>query len=152
MSASPFAETVLDPEPDAAVATLVSARADGPGEGEERLTAAVAAYPLFLEGWAQLSAWALADRRPVEAYAYARVGYHRGLDRVRAAGWRGSGPVPYRYPENRGFLRSVLGLMEAAAVIGEQPEAQRCRDFLLQLDPDDGLGVADRSFGVLPMA
>jgi hypothetical protein len=74
----------------------------------------------------------------VEAYACFRVGYHRGLDRLRQSGWRGSGYVRWRHPTNRGFLRSLDGLGRTAGRIGEAEEEARCADFLLQLDPDWG--------------
>ena len=77
---------------------------------------------------------------PVEAYAYFRVGYHRGLDTLRAAGWKGSGYVRWSEETNRGFLRSLLGLHRAAAAIGEIDEQERCAQFLMQLDPS---GVPD---------
>ncbi len=64
------------------------------------------------------------------------MGYHRGLDRIRRAGWRGSGRVPWEHDGNRGFLRSLHGLQLAAAAIGEQDEAERCRTFLAELAPD----------------
>lgn len=67
----------------------------------------------------------------VAAYAYARTGYHRGLDALRRAGWRGQGPIPAAHQPNQGFLRALLALAEAAAAIGEQDEADRCRQFLL---------------------
>ena len=75
-------------------------------------------------------------RDDVEAYAYFRVGYHRGLDRLRQSGWRGSGYVRWRHETNRGFLRALDGLRSAAEAIGEPDEAQRCAEFLRQLDPD----------------
>jgi hypothetical protein len=71
----------------------------------------------------------------VESYAYARVGYHRGLDALRAAGWRGSGYVRWEHESNRGFLRSLDALRAAAEAIGETAEAERCEVFLHQLDP-----------------
>ena len=43
----------------------------------------------------------------IEAYAYARTGYHRGLDALRRNGWKGFGPVPWSHEPNRGFLRCV---------------------------------------------
>jgi hypothetical protein len=64
------------------------------------------------------------------------VGYHRGLDRLRASGWRGSGYVRWRHPQNRGFLRALDGLRIDAEAIGEADEAERCALFLRQLDPD----------------
>ena len=63
-------------------------------------------------------------------------GYHRGLDALRAAGWRGSGYVRWRHESNRGFLRSLHALEQAADAIGEVDEAQRCALFLRQLDPE----------------
>jgi hypothetical protein len=99
--------------------------------------AAVAArWPECLAAWAALGEQALASGAAVEAYAYFRVGYHRGLDRIRRAGWRGSGRVPWAHPGNRGFLRSLKGLGMAAAEIGEAPEAERCGEFFAQLAPD----------------
>ena len=81
-------------------------------------------------------------RDDVEAYAYARVGYHRGLDALRAAGWRGSGYVRWEHESNRGFLRSLDALRAAAAGIGETAEEERCATFLRQLDPSRGSGPA----------
>ena len=72
----------------------------------------------------------------MEAYAFFRVGYHRGLDRIRQAGWRGSGKVPWSAEGNRGFLCSLTGLARAAGDIGEADEATRCSDFFAQLAPD----------------
>ena len=71
----------------------------------------------------------------MERYAAYRVGYHRGLDALRANGWRGSGYVRWAEPTNRGFLRALQGLSAMAAEIGEEDEAERCATFLLQLDP-----------------
>jgi Protein of unknown function (DUF3151) len=93
-------------------------------------------FPECLAAWAALGESALADGREVEAYAYFRVGYHRGLDRIRKAGWRGSGWVPWAHEGNRGFLRSLRGLAAAADAIGESDEAERCTSFLSQIAPD----------------
>jgi hypothetical protein len=92
----------------------------------------VASAPRYLDGWAELGDL---GRDTIERYAAYRVGYHRGLDTLRANGWRGSGYVRWSEPTNRGFLRSLRGLGEMAAEIGEADEAERCRTFLLQLDP-----------------
>jgi Protein of unknown function (DUF3151) len=78
----------------------------------------------------------LADGRAVEAYAYARTGYHRGLDALRRAGWKGTGPVPWSHDPNRGFLRAVHALGQAAAAIGEHDEVTRCAQLLADCDPD----------------
>jgi hypothetical protein len=75
----------------------------------------------------------------VESYAYARVGYHRGLDALRRHGWKGHGPVPWAHRPNQGFLRSLFALGRAAAAIGETEEAHRCRAFLDECDA----GAAD---------
>ncbi len=70
------------------------------------------------------------SRGAVTAYAYARTGYHRGLDALRRAGWRGQGPIPADHVPNQGFLRALLALAECAAYIGEVDEAERCEAFL----------------------
>ncbi|MFV0251910.1 MAG: DUF3151 domain-containing protein [Beutenbergiaceae bacterium] len=85
--------------------------------------------------WALLARQALAQADPVAAYAFARTGYHRGLDALRRAGWRGAGPVPASHVPNRGVLLSVLALADAAAQIGEDDEADRCRQLLAECDP-----------------
>ncbi len=80
--------------------------------------------------WALLAERALGGGAEVEAYAYARTGYHRGLDALRRNGWRGHGPVPWAHRPNRGFLRAVAALAAAAEQIGESDEAHRCRELL----------------------
>jgi hypothetical protein len=117
-------------EPAGSVEAL--AGADSP----EAIASVAARYPECLAAWATLGEAALGDGRSVEAYAYFRVGYHRGLDRIRRAGWRGSGRVPWAHEPNRGFLRSLKGLGSAAAAIGEVSEATRCAEFLAQLASD----------------
>ncbi|WP_432488582.1 DUF3151 domain-containing protein [Kineococcus sp. SYSU DK018] len=94
-----------------------------------------AAHPAASLPWALLAERALDDGQPVSAYAFARTGYHRGLDALRRAGWRGHGPVPWSHGPNRGFLRALAALQRAAEAIGETPEATRCRDFLHDCDP-----------------
>jgi len=128
-------ETVIDPEPSELLAELDAALA-APVEGDARRQAVsqvVARHPRFLDAWARLGEL---GRDPVERYADFRVGYHRGLDRLRQSGWRGSGYVRWRHPSNRGFLRALDGLRAAAADIGETDEEERCDLFLRQLDPD----------------
>ena len=125
-------ETVLDPEPAEAL-TALEAALGGTDEGRrDAVSAVVARWPRFLDGWARLGELARDD---VEAYACFRVGYHRGLDRLRQSGWRGSGYVRWDHETNRGFLRALDGLGRQAAVIGEADEAERCALFLAQLDP-----------------
>lgn len=126
-------ETVLPPEPAEALAALEEALAAPADRRREAVAAVVERWPRFLDGWARLGQLA---RDEVEAYACFRVGYHRGLDTLRQNGWRGSGYVRWRNETNRGFLRALDGLREAAGAIGESDEEQRCAMFLRQLDPD----------------
>jgi Protein of unknown function (DUF3151) len=91
---------------------------------------AAAAFPAYCAAWAALAERALDSGDQVAAYAYARTGYHRGLDQLRKAGWKGYGPIPWEHEPNRGFLRSLHLLGAAAAAIGEGDEAARCREFL----------------------
>lgn len=98
--------------------------------------AVAAAHPASCAAWATLAESALAAGRSVEGYAYARTGYHRGLDALRRAGWKGNGPVPWSHEPNRGFLRALHALAQAAGAIGEQDEAARCAQFLANCDPD----------------
>jgi Protein of unknown function (DUF3151) len=97
--------------------------------------AVAAAYPACLAAWAALADAAMARGEPVMSYAFARTGYHRGLDQLRRAGWRGNGPVPWEHEPNRGFLRSLHALGRSAAALGEQDEAGRCRAFLADCSP-----------------
>lgn len=85
--------------------------------------------------WAMMAEDAWKEGRTVDSYAYARVGYHRGLDALRRSGWRGAGPVPYSHEPNRGFLRALYALGRAAAGIGESEEVQRIQKFLNDSDP-----------------
>jgi hypothetical protein len=103
--------------------------------GGEDATAVAARYPAASLGWAVLADDAFAAGRVVESYAYARVGYHRGLDALRRNGWKGHGPVPWSHEPNRGFLRCLHALGRAAASIGESDEAERCSAFLRDSDP-----------------
>jgi len=96
---------------------------------------AAARFPSYSAAWAALAGRALAKGEPVTAYAFARTGYHRGLDQLRRAGWRGFGPVPWDHEPNRGFLTSLHMLSLAAAAIGEGDEAARCREFLAEASP-----------------
>jgi hypothetical protein len=98
-------------------------------------TEVAAAYPPSSDAWATLAEAALAAGEPVSAYAYARTGYHRGLDALRRSGWKGTGPIPWSHQPNRGFLRALNALGQAAAAIGEDDEAQRCAAFLRDSDP-----------------
>lgn len=125
-------------------------RLPGDSEAEAALAAGenpaivAAAHPSASVAWATLAEEALADDRAVTAYAYARTGYHRGLDQLRRNGWKGFGPVPYAHEANRGFLRCVAALAKAADTIGETPEYARCLDLLEDCDPEarPALGLA----------
>ncbi len=87
--------------------------------------------------WATLADEAkAAGADDLTVYAYARVGYHRSLDRLRRNGWKGHGPVPWDHEPNRGFLRALALLAQAASAIGETAEAQRCSTFLRDSSPE----------------
>ena len=133
LSGSAPPETILGFEEPAADAALAEALAQTtPEQRRDAVSAVVADWPRHLECWARLGDL---GRDPMEAYAAYRVGYHRGLDRLRQSGWRGSGYVRWEHPTNRGFLRALAGLARVADQIGEVDEAERCALFLRQLDP-----------------
>jgi hypothetical protein len=126
-------ETVLDPEPADALAALDAALATPIEQRRDAVAAVCARWPRFLDAWARLGEL---GRDDIERYAYFRVGYHRGLDRLRQSGWRGSGYVRWAHEPNRGFLRALDGLRASAEAIGEIDEAARCAEFLQQLAPE----------------
>ncbi|TCP54150.1 uncharacterized protein DUF3151 [Tamaricihabitans halophyticus] len=95
----------------------------------------VTKHPDFSAGWATLAEVALAAGEYVAAYAYARTGYHRGLDQLRRAGWKGHGPVPWAHEPNQGVLRAIGALAKAARAIGESAEFDRCVQLLNDSDP-----------------
>ena len=105
-------------------------------------TAVAAAHPACLAAWASLSDRAMARDEAVASYAYARTGYHRGLDQLRRAGWKGHGPVPWEHEPNRGFLRALYMLGASAAAIGEDDEAERCAQFLRDSSPTAAAALA----------
>ena len=113
-----------DPEVDAALAA---------GDLPEDVARKFPASPL---AWALLAEEAADEGREVEAYAFARVGYHRGLDALRKSGWRGAGPVPWSHEPNRGVLRALYALRRGAAAIGETDEVDRLTEFLNGADPE----------------
>jgi len=112
--------TYLPDEPEARV--LLDAGTD-PADVAAR-------FPANSAAWAALADAAFGAGRAVESYAYARTGYHRGLDALRRNGWKGHGPIPWEHEPNRGFLRALHALGRAATAIGESEEAQRCAQFL----------------------
>jgi len=123
---------LLGPEP-----TLLPGDIDAEAEllAGNNPAAVAAAHPSASVAWAALAEGALAGDQAVTAYAYARTGYHRGLDQLRRHGWKGFGAVPYSHEPNRGFLRCVAALARAAKAIGETDEYQRCADLLDDCDP-----------------
>ncbi|GAA2666741.1 MULTISPECIES: DUF3151 domain-containing protein [Actinosynnema] len=125
-------ENLLGPEP-----TLLPERPEAQAAVDSGIAPVevVRAYPDLSEAWALLAETALDDDDPVAAYAYARTGYHRGLDQLRRAGWKGFGPVPFAHRPNQGFLRSLAALSRAAGGIGEVAEQDRCAKFLADSDP-----------------
>ena len=130
---------LMEPEP-----TLLPAEpevTESLAAGEEPVDLA-AEHPTSSLVWALLGEEALDQGYTVEGYAYARVGYHRGLDSLRKAGWRGSGPVPWSHEPNRGFLRALAALGQAAAAIGETDEVVRIQKFLNDCDPQAAEEIA----------
>jgi hypothetical protein len=126
----------LLPEPTATLLPPNESAATALAEAKPGREAEVAArFPSSSAAWAVLARQALDAGQAVTAYAYARTGYHRGLDQLRRAGWRGSGPVPWSHEPNQGFLRSLHLLGLAADAIGEADEAARCAQFLRDCDP-----------------
>ncbi len=126
-------ETVLPLEDTEAIESLNEALKETTDSSRrEALSEVAIRWPKNLLVWACLGDL---GRDQIEAYAAYRVGYHRGLDRLRQSGWKGSGLVLWKRDENLGFLRSLEGLARTAAAIGENDEAERCALFLKQLDP-----------------
>jgi hypothetical protein len=119
-------ETLLPAEPEVTAAL----DADAP------VASVVVSHPSSSLAWALLADEAWARGATLESYAYARVGYHRGLDALRKAGWRGVGPVPWSHEPNRGVLRALFALRRAAEAIEEPGEAERLTDFLDASDPE----------------
>ena len=122
----PAVDNAMQAELDAALASPERDRRDA-------VARVVAHHPRYLAAWAALGDVA---RDPIESYMAYRVGYHRGLDALRANGWKGSGYVRWSAKTNHGFLNCLDGLARTAAVIGETDEATRCSQFLLQCDPN----------------
>jgi len=123
---------LLGPDP---VLLPADAEAEAELAAGEKAAIVAAAHPSASIAWAELAEEALSDDKAITAYAYARTGYHRGLDKLRRNGWKGFGPVPYAHEPNRGFLRCVAALARAADAIGETDEQARCLDLLDDCDP-----------------
>lgn len=103
------------------------------GEDPQRVAAN---NPTCPTAWAAAADEAWKKGEVLASYAFARVGYHRGLDALRGAGWRGAGPVPASHEPNRGFLLALAHLRRAAKEIGEIAEVHRLSDFLAECDPE----------------
>ena len=106
------------------------------------LASVAARHPAASAPWALLADRAFASGDVIGSYAYARTGYHRGLDALRRNGWKGFGPVPWSHQPNQGFLRALHALGRAADSIGETEEAQRCATFLDDCDPTAAAALA----------
>lgn len=128
-----------DAEAAGALEAAAGGGADGGGAGAggdiKGIKDVAGRFPAYSAAWAVLAERAYEQGDAVTAYAYARTGYHRGLDQLRRAGWRGTGPVPWEHAPNRGFLRSLHMLGKAAEAIGEHDEAVRCAEFLSDSSP-----------------
>jgi hypothetical protein len=116
--------TLLPPDPAEAALSIGTSAAE-----------AAASYPASSLAWAVLAEERLNEGDTLTGYAFARVGYHRGLDALRRSGWKGYGPVPWSHTPNQGFLRCLAALSLAAGLIGESDEAARCQEFLVDADP-----------------
>jgi len=124
-------ENLLGPEPTRLAPEPQVSDALEQGEPIERVVRANPDSPL---AWALLADEADRAGNELEAYAFARVGYHRGLDALRKAGWRGAGPIPWSHEPNRGVLRALYALRRAAERIGETNEVERLTEFLQGAD------------------
>ena len=120
-------ETRLPEEPE------VVAALEGATTANE-VSAVVMEHPASPLAWATLAAVTFDSAHPITSYAYARVGYHRGLDALRKAGWRGAGPIPWDHEPNRGVLRALYQLRKSAEAIGETAEVVRLTEFLRDAD------------------
>ncbi|MCQ4611596.1 MULTISPECIES: DUF3151 domain-containing protein [unclassified Corynebacterium] len=110
---------------------------EDPATGCDLLADATAvAHPDSPAVWAARAERELADGDTIVAYAYARTGYHRSLDRLRANGWKGWGPVPASHEANVPVLKAIAMLALASKAIGDDAEYDRCRQMLSDADPD----------------
>ena len=122
--AAPVGRTELPADP--ALADLLAT-------DDDRFLDVVARHPDSSLVWALLAEASMRARTQqgdITAYAFARTGYHRGLDALRRNGWKGSGQIPWEHEPNRGFLRALWALSVAAGRIGEVEEQERCAQFL----------------------
>ncbi|MBG6214426.1 MAG: DUF3151 domain-containing protein [Cryobacterium sp.] len=119
-------ETLLPAEPEVLEALRRTVRSE--------IAGVVRVHPTSSLAWAELADATHAEGRILESYAYARVGYHRGLDALRKAGWSGHGPIPWHHEPNRGVLRALFALRRSAEEIGEPDEVSRLTAFLTDAD------------------
>lgn len=137
---------ILPPDPaDSAQQVAAASAAFQAGQSSaaayrSQLSAVASQHPTCLSAWASLGELALPDD-VIGAYAFFRVGYHRGLDRARGHGWRGTQPLPWTAETNRGFLRCLYGLLQAASAMGETAEITRIRQFLQEMEPTNHFGL-----------
>ncbi|WP_267207610.1 DUF3151 domain-containing protein [Corynebacterium sp. Marseille-P8863] len=109
---------------------------DDPAKGKDPLARETAlAHPDSPAVWAARAEKELDGGDELIAYAYARTGYHRSLDRLRANGWKGWGPVPASHEANVPVLKSIAMLALASKAIGDDAEYDRCRQMLSDADP-----------------
>jgi hypothetical protein len=134
-------ENLLPEPPPTELPEDPGARALAAGEDPSQVAAD---HPTSSLAWAELADRAYAGGEVVASYAYARTGYHRGLDALRRNGWKGHGPVPWEHEPNRGFLRALHALWRAADHIGETEEADRCGTFLRDSSPAAAETLAGR--------
>ena len=130
MAAASGAPTRLPDDP--AVDALID-------RGREAFYQVLRENPSSSLAWAILAEGSLlsgSEAADIAAYAYARTGYHRGLDTLRRSGWKGAGLIPWDHEPNQGFLRCLWALTLAAERIGDDDEATRCAQFLRDSSED----------------
>ena len=127
-------ETVLPPE-DPEITNLLEAAIliEDISTRRGALNQVAEMYPTSINVWKTIAAY---GRDTMESYAACRVGYHRGLDALRKNGWRGSGYVRWAHPSNQAFLECLSGLQVISEKIEDFEESERCKLFLLQLEPE----------------
>ena len=109
---------------------------DDPAKGKDLLDRETALAPPDSPAvWAARAEAELDSGDVLVAYAYARTGYHRSLDRLRANGWKGWGPVPASHEANRPVLKAIAMLALTSKAIGDDAEYDRCRQMLSDADP-----------------
>ena len=125
-------ENLLGGPPPTLLPEDPAARAFAAGEDAQSVARR---FPASSLAWAELAEAAIGAGDDLTAYAFARVGYHRGLDALRRNGWKGHGPIPWEHEPNQGFLRCLAALAKAAELIGDAEEVERCATFLTDSDP-----------------